>query len=211
MDQVTHDEILAATRKLLAAGSPLSLNRIREMTGRGSYSTIRKVLEEHRLSTPRISKTSYLKNRAGTSGEAETARVLYETNLTIARVQGHIEELEKEREALENPALIGEYVFLYALAEIVLRHLPERSDLPDFLTGVRPDRVLTREVADLSEGTIKHLKSLVIRYFIAETENIKNSPRAAEFAGGAESLNAIIRMLEDLTERNRSYAQAYHY
>ena len=203
MDQVTHDEILAAARKLLAAGSPLSLNRIREMTGRGSYSTIRKVLEEHRLSTPRISKTSYLKNRAGTSGEAETARVLYETNLTIARVQGHIEELEKEREALENPALIGEYVFLYALAEIVLRHLPERSDLPDFLTGVRPDRVLTREVADLSEGTIKH--------FITETENIKNSPRAAEFAGGAESLNAIIRMLEDLTERNRSYAQAYHY
>ena len=40
-------------------------------------------------------------------------------NLTIARVQEHIEELEKEREALENPALIGEYVFLYALAEIV--------------------------------------------------------------------------------------------
>lgn len=211
MSEVTRDEILKAARTLLASGVPLSLNRIREMIGHGSYSTIRKVLADNRLATPRISKSRYLENRAGASGDAETARVLYETNVTISRVQGHIEELEKTLADLENPARIGEYVFLYELCQIILKHLPEGSDLPAFLSGIRPERVFSREVSGLTEGTVSHMKNLVIRHLVSETERIRNSPRVHEFAGGIVSLNAIIRMLQDLTERNQSYAQAYHY
>ncbi|WP_019001459.1 DNA-binding protein [Succinimonas amylolytica] len=211
MAEVTRDEILKAARTILASGESLSLNRIREMTGHGSYSTIRKVLTDNRLTTRRISKNSYLENRAGASGDTETARVLYETNITISRVQGHIEELEKTLAHLEDPARIGEYIFLYELCQIIIRHLPERSDLPEFLSGLRPERVFSREVAGLTESTVNHMKTLVIRHLISETERIRNSPRVHEFAGGIESLNAIIRMLQDLTERKQSYAQAYHY
>ncbi len=205
MGNITEAEIINAAKKLIANGETLSLNRIREITGHGSYATIKAVLENNRIKTPRLAKHDY---QLKSNSNQDISRMLYDLGESIAALKNKIQLQEKKIQELQNYQVLAKYFYFWVLTEIVKKHLKIDSELVEFTKMLEPEKILSSQITEFTKDTLRHMTDLLLSDFVARIDNIQD---VSEFAGGENSLNAMKRMLIDLKRKKHNYDQAYYY
>lgn len=205
MSAVTDSEVMNAVRELTAEGVPLSLNRIRDKLGHGSFSTIKALLRANGIETVRA--TTKTSNNLEDLKEPVVIALVQDLQVKLLKTRLSCELLEQELSSTPNAKLLGELVFKEVLAKILAKHMHSTNPLRTFCLDQASAALLNTTDKEFTTKMLAEMKLMLLDSLIELCQTADSSL----FAGGAESLEAMQRMLTDLKNRSNSNVQAYRY
>ena len=102
MTPITEAEVLRIARSLLLKGEKVSVNKIRDSLGHGSYSTILEILEKNGIRTAK----NKISRKTTEATDMERLEILTQLQKSVIREQCRNEALREKIRKLHDPSLI---------------------------------------------------------------------------------------------------------
>lgn len=203
MASLTESEVMGVVAELTAKGEKLSLNRIRELLGHGSYSTIKNILRANGIETTR---TSLADNNEELRDPLFIA-ILHDLKEKIIKTRLNCELLEEQLTITKHTKFIENLLLRETLIKIIVMHLTTNNPLRTFCYDSGISNIIGNNHQEYTSNLIAQMKNMILDDLL----NFAQTVNSAEFVGGNDSLEAMQRMLKDLKNRNNGNVQAYRY
>lgn len=207
---ITRTEIEHAVHLLIARGESISINKIRAAVGHGSYSTISRVLKDLGLGSERLLKN----NTPNKNLSLDEQNLLASLEDECAKLRAKTENLDQliHKIEQENIELISRIIDQEVVKDIILRHLKDESILKELLQNCGLIKAVPSCHQHILNLEVKKLKIEALDFLISTLTQELNSG-ASSYAGGPQSVLALLAMLKNEKDNNRieQSEQAYHF
>lgn len=200
MTPITEAEVLRIARSLLLKGEKVSVNKIRDSLGHGSYSTILEILEKNGIRTAK----NKISRKTTEATDMERLEILTQLQKSVIREQCRNESLREKIRKLHDPSVIENIILLNLVKTILVRHLSQENRHVKFMPDDELKWKFLKQHADFSQSTIDNMERMLIEDFLNGIQSLKNNMDNLRLNGGYQSLMNIEKMLRDLLNRNKN-------